>query len=166
MCWCAADILTDGAVLRSRAVASLLFHTEPRKLKVAEVLAAFEGNDKLKRVLWKDIKGVPISKLCVVYGLVKARSEWELGAYFSHGPCSSRFDLSWLAFYFSVSLSLFLVLIAYSRQLHRPTSQVSTITSSITCANPSRRRQPPHILQSALHQRSTYQRSTIRNRSG
>jgi hypothetical protein len=79
-CWkTGATLITlvEG-VRRAQINANILFSTDMRKLKTGDVLSAFEGDNRLKKVLWKDVKGVPISKLSVVHGLCKARGEYKL----------------------------------------------------------------------------------------
>ena len=39
------------------------------------MLRAFEGNSRLVRVPWEEIKGVPVTKLAVQYGMVQSRGE-------------------------------------------------------------------------------------------
>jgi len=56
-------------------MSNVLFTTEPRKLKAADVLAAFEGNPRLVRLHRRELKGKPVSKLAVEYGLVSSRAE-------------------------------------------------------------------------------------------
>ncbi|WVW78116.1 tyrosine-tRNA ligase [Kwoniella bestiolae CBS 10118] len=60
---------------------SILYPTKPdlsslhRTLKSQDVLAAFEGDSRFHKLPFSEIIGIPISKLCVIYGLCKSRGE-------------------------------------------------------------------------------------------
>jgi tyrosyl-tRNA synthetase len=54
---------------------TVLYTQDQRSLKAAEVLAAFEGNPRLVRVTRRALKGKPVSKLAVEYGLAESRAE-------------------------------------------------------------------------------------------
>lgn len=53
-----------------------MYRTDPRQLKANDIIAAFEGDPRLKRVRWSDIKGVPVTKLCTLFGLCHARGKY------------------------------------------------------------------------------------------
>ncbi|KLT42856.1 hypothetical protein CC85DRAFT_285199 [Cutaneotrichosporon oleaginosum] len=63
------------AVRKAHAAQAILYAKEPRALKTAEVLEALEGDPRLIRVKRSEIRGVPVSKLVAMYGLVGSRSE-------------------------------------------------------------------------------------------
>lgn len=62
-------------VRRAQVSAQILYGQEPRKLKSADVLAAMEGDRRFVRVKRRDIKGLPVTKLAVMHGLVNSRNE-------------------------------------------------------------------------------------------
>lgn len=66
------------AVKKAHTAAQVLYHSNPRLLKAADIISAFEGDPRFIRVKWSDVNGVPITKLCVLHGLCQARGKLEL----------------------------------------------------------------------------------------
>ncbi|ORY30234.1 tyrosine-tRNA ligase [Naematelia encephala] len=69
--------LVHGRVALKRAQGSqdILYRRAPRDIKSTEVLDAFDGDHRLVRVSWKDIKGLPVTKIGTMFGLWKSRGE-------------------------------------------------------------------------------------------
>ncbi|KAI9636133.1 tyrosine-tRNA ligase [Dioszegia hungarica] len=65
----------EQAVKKAQTAAVVLYQTNPRLLKADDIISAFEGDPRFHRVTWSDIKGLPVTKLAVQYGLCKARGE-------------------------------------------------------------------------------------------
>ncbi|BEI90345.1 uncharacterized protein CcaverHIS019_0304150 [Cutaneotrichosporon cavernicola] len=62
-------------VAKAHAAKAIMYAKDPRALKSADVLAALEGDPRLIRVKQSEIRGVPVSKLVAMHGLVGSRSE-------------------------------------------------------------------------------------------
>jgi tyrosyl-tRNA synthetase len=65
----------EQAVKKAQTAAVVLYQTNPRLLKADDIISAFEGDPRFHRVKWSEIKGLPVTKLAVQYGLCKARGE-------------------------------------------------------------------------------------------
>lgn len=65
----------EQGIKRAQQVAKILYSSHTPDLSAPDVLAAFQGDARLHSVKWADVKGVPVSKLAVKYGLVNARGE-------------------------------------------------------------------------------------------
>lgn len=67
-----------AGVAQAELLATVLFAPSLRDLKASQVLAILEGGSsdpRFRRVHRKELKGKPVTKLAVEYGLTKARSE-------------------------------------------------------------------------------------------
>ncbi|CAD6576571.1 MAG: tyrosyl-tRNA synthetase [Tremellales sp. Tagirdzhanova-0007] len=69
--------LIHGAegVHRAHLARDILFRSAPLELTTSSVLEALDSDPKLKHVKWSEVKGVPVTKLAVVFGLCKSRAE-------------------------------------------------------------------------------------------
>ena len=65
----------DDALQRTLGSSQLLYRTPPDQLKSDQVLSHLSHEPFFHRVKWSDIRGVPITKLMVSYGLCKSRAE-------------------------------------------------------------------------------------------
>ncbi|KAK8847675.1 tyrosine-tRNA ligase [Kwoniella newhampshirensis] len=69
--------LVHGPIALSRALtaAQVLYSTSSESLRSADVLAAFEGDNRFHRVSSSALEGIPIAKLAVQFGLCASRGE-------------------------------------------------------------------------------------------
>ena len=65
--------IPEQGLRKAQQLAQILYSSTPSRLSAEEVLEAFEGDPRMHSVKWSEVKGVPVSKLAVTYGLVKAR---------------------------------------------------------------------------------------------
>lgn len=80
-------MLAGEGVTRAKAVASVLFRSDVRSIRSAEVVDLVPSDpEHFKRVRWADVKGVTMSKLAVTLGLAKSRSMSLVPIPSSHVP--------------------------------------------------------------------------------
>lgn len=63
------------AVRKALLATEILYHTDPSLLTASTVLDALEGDPRLCQTTWDEIRGVPITKLAVTFGLCRSRSK-------------------------------------------------------------------------------------------
>lgn len=68
-------LIIDDALQQTLGSSQLLYRVPPQQLTAQQVLSQLSHEPFFHRVKWSDIKGVPITKLMVAYGLCKSRAE-------------------------------------------------------------------------------------------
>jgi hypothetical protein len=71
---------TGEGVEKAQKIATILYTPNPRSLRSKDILPLTEEGsgmgDSIRRLNWKDVKGVTISKFAVVHGLCKSRGKF------------------------------------------------------------------------------------------